>query len=1095
MSSGTNKLKRSRPSSSGGPKTHIPSDFAKRPRAKVGKRATKLANVTDTKFRAASVQVRSQDGVDRAAGSAGDATSRSGAGASLTRSKLELMSSRGKSLSLLVSTLSHHSHTVRLSSLGGIRDAISSAMASAAAVRANLNSIVPALGRCFVDDDDDVRAGGMDVLREVASRVGEEEDDDEDNTGSNACIAGGSSNAEMAARHLSPYLPLLVAYATSALNSLDVSIRLDGARAVETMVQVLGTERVGEHATKLLPGFVRVMVDAKAKGAAGASAFNVTGGASDGDAGGKSKKGKSNQSKKNVPQNAKSAAVLRSLVLQLKAAAAAASCSSDDEYDRGVATLDGEYNASSTFNLAPSLSQPDLVFVKGGSASNVVLAYRGSNAAHLNDSLQSLGALAAADGSSLTNTNTDPATSLPVHIQVELYNRLRDRLVELAQTGHISRGGRRGSDGGGLCLQPSFVEEMNAIISAVRLLWTLYSRSVIAGTAAAPSGDVSKDKDSTETQLRTITAAIQSQLIAILPITRIGAQNDNEGGYNSTNAILCSAVGELGCVLDPFEGRKGGDDISAQTSSAWTQAVFSYVLPRLERKSGDVIDVTILKVVGNLLLGPYLDAERTRRMELLTKFGSAFFSSSADNSVEASLCVSSAGRLAAMLLVALLLRHMPIDVINTDQVGGRERALVGSMAQALPLYLKEWEGRFPFESEMVLASLVGVVRLYKTGTPMTVDGVVLEVFDEIGGASDDALCDSSSDADPLVLLVRSLRVSMVELYELPKKSKKDKQITSRHQSIFESMPEPTQRLVLGLFGLLQYPKEAAVLSLAKICSRSSLNYEMKDYVMDVMHGIRRSLPMQLYLTFLVNSSGITKAFRDGKKKKKRQNEQEENDAKSIHEQVFALDIAIERLCRALVLCGGNKVLPMLMPLLLSWLGDVTTPADVNVMVQRRAVFAILACISVDDSADDGICFEPFDKKINDAAVATAVDLLCRNGDAQDDKHIRLLSPVLVLLMKRPELFETVMDKLLQRVLARDGIGMDEKAFQGVIHSLMLMLKHTGLAVVMKHSRLASVLLEKLAVAIEKKVANGPLDRIGGALRTEVQLHFGRQPTT
>mmetsp|Transcript_20243 Transcript_20243/g.43666 ORF Transcript_20243/g.43666 Transcript_20243/m.43666 type:complete len:1095 (-) Transcript_20243:396-3680(-) len=1092
MSSGTSKLKRSRPSSSGGPKTHLQSDFAKRPRAKVGKRATKLANVTDTKFRAASVQVRSQDGVHRASGDAAGA----GAGASQSRSSLELMSSRGKALSLLVSTLSHHSHTVRLSSLSGIRDAISSAMASAAAVRANLNSIVPALGRCFVDDDHDVRAGGMDVLREVASRVGEEDDDDdEDNTGSrsNACIAGVSSNAEVAARHLSPYLPLLVAYVTSALNSLDVSIRLDGARGVETIVQVLGTDRVGEHATKLLPGFVRVMVDAKAKGAgaACASAFNVTGG----DTGGKSKKSKSNQSKKNVPQNAKSAAVLRSLVLLLKAAAEAASCSSDDEYDRGITIPEGECNASSPFDLAPSLSQPDLVFVKGGSASNVVLAYRGSNTAHLNDSLLSLGALAYADGSSVTNTNTDPSTGLAVPTQVELYNRLRDRLVELEQTGHISGGGRRGSGGGGLCLQPSFVEEMNAIVSAVRLLWTLYSRSVIVATAAAPSGDVRKDKDSIESKLRAITAAIQSQLIAILPITLIGVQNDTDGGCNATNAILCSAVGELGCVLDPFEGRKGGDDDSAQTSSAWTQAVFSYVLPRLERKSGDDIDVTILKVVGNLLLGPYLDAEKTRRMELLTKFGSAFFSSSTDISVGTSLCVSSSGRLAAMLLVALLLRHMPIDVINIDPVGGRERALVGSMAQALPLYLVQWEGRFPLESEMVLAALVGVVRLYRTGTPMTVDGVVLEVFDEIGGASDDAPCNSSSDADPLVLLVRSLRVSMVELYEVPKKSKTDKQVASRQQSIFEIMPEPTQRLVLGLFGLLQYPKEAAVLSIAKICSRSSLNHEMKDYVMEVMHDIRRSLPMQLYLTFLVNGSGITKAFKDGKKKKKRQNDQEENDVESIRDQVFALDIAIERLCRALVLCGGNKVLPMLVPLLLSWLGDVTTPADVNAMVQRRAVFAILVCISVDDSADDGICLEDLDPKINDAVAVTAVDLLCQNGDAQDDKHIRFLSPVLALLMKGSELFETVMDKLLQRVLARDGVGMDEKTFKGVIRSLMLTLKHTGLAVVIKNSRSASVLLEKLAVAIENKVANGPLDRIGGVLRTEVQLHLGRQIAT
>lgn len=51
-------MKRSRPS---GPKTHLRSDFSKRPKAKVGKRARKPANETDTKFRAASVKVKAQD--------------------------------------------------------------------------------------------------------------------------------------------------------------------------------------------------------------------------------------------------------------------------------------------------------------------------------------------------------------------------------------------------------------------------------------------------------------------------------------------------------------------------------------------------------------------------------------------------------------------------------------------------------------------------------------------------------------------------------------------------------------------------------------------------------------------------------------------------------------------------------------------------------------------------------------------------------------------------------------------------------------------------------------------------------------------------
>ena len=162
--------KRSRPS---GPKTHIASDFSKRPKAKVGKRARKPANVTDTKFRAASVKVKAQDAIGRTGGGGGgDASStQDGLAASSSSTSLELQSSRGKALPLLLSTLNHHSSVVRLSSLGGLKDAIAPNRASAAAVRANLNALVPALGRsCCVDDDDDFRSTGVQVTR-VASCV------------------------------------------------------------------------------------------------------------------------------------------------------------------------------------------------------------------------------------------------------------------------------------------------------------------------------------------------------------------------------------------------------------------------------------------------------------------------------------------------------------------------------------------------------------------------------------------------------------------------------------------------------------------------------------------------------------------------------------------------------------------------------------------------------------------------------------------------------------------------------------------------------------------------------------------------------------
>jgi len=1061
--------KRSRPS---GPKTHIASDFSKRPKAKVGKRARKPANVTDTKFRAASVKVKAQDAIGRtASSSAGDASSVTGASASTT---LELESSRGKSLSLLLSTLNHHSPVVRLSSLGGLKDAIAPNRASAAAVRANLNALVPALGRsCCVDDDDEVRKAALELFAEIAARVGECDD---------ASVGGDETakRSEVASRHLSPYLPLLVAYVTSALNSLDVSIRLDGARAVEALIKVMGMAEVGrpQYVKDMLPAYVRVLVDAKSKGAEDSrptsGPVSAAAAAKD-DKKKKNKKG-SKERAKDLAQNVKSAAALRSLVLLLKAAAASSE-NADSEWDV-------EADEGNAMDLRPSLSRPDLTFVRGGSASNAILAHRTGTAATPNISLSSLAALtsesdhrhASGGDSGLITCNA----IMSIEVQVELFGRLRDRLVELSQAGlFVGRGrGASSDEHTGLCLAQSYLEEMRALISAVRLIWSMYSRSLVAAYTPTP-GKVKSAENALPKKLSSVTGAIHSQFISMLPLASGDGGGRSDGNqdssrYDAANSILCSAVGELGCVLER-KATASSDSTGDAKSSLWTNAVFSYVLPRLNNSRQEVVDVTILRVVGQLMFGPFLDDEPKRRKELIEKFGEAFFPS--DGNVDGDLCTSPAGRLASMLLVDLMLKVLPVprdDAVSSDI---NTRLLVGSMAQGLPIYLKHWEDRFPQQSATVLAALMGIARRYETGIPMNVEGGVEEVFED-GEHSTNA---SNRDEDPIALLVKSLRSSIGLLFEQPKKIKqKGEKISSspslRQQSIFESLPDEIQRIILGLFGLLQYPKDRIVPALAKICAGSSINDVTKDYVMDIMYSIRRTLPMQLFLTFLVSSSGLCSLK---KRKKKKEAISEDNGVNVQPTEIFAYDLAIERLCRAIVRCGGSTVLPKLTPLLSSWLGnpnDTQSSSQLDTEVQHRAAFAILACISFDDTA--GV-----DEKLKIAVVETSASLVCR-GD-KDDRE-QFLAPFVALMMNQPNILSSVLDRLIV-----DVPESSENDLQGLIQSFLYIIKNSPLGSTLKEQGYADQ-LENLGQAIEKKVASGPLDRMGGTLSTEIQLHIGRK---
>lgn len=1076
--------KRSRPS---GPKTHIQSDFSKRPKAKVGKRARKPANVTDTKFRAASVKVKAQDAIGRTgSGAAGGGDASSDVAASLT--SLELESSRGKSLSLLLSTLNHHSSVVRLSSLGGLKDAIAPNRASIAAVRANLNAIVPALGRsCCVDDDDEVRKAALELFAEIAARVGEDD---------GAPFGGGNEptkKSEVASRHLSPYLPLLVAYVTSALNSLDVSIRLDGARAVETLIKVMGMSEVGrpQYVKNMLPAYVRVMVDAKSKGAEDSrptsGTVSAAAAAKSSDKKKKTKKGIKEKAKDSA-QNAKSAAVLRSLVLLLKAADASSSSAGSNAGGWEV-----EADGGNVIDLRPSLSHADLTFVRGGTASNALLAHRTGTAVDANNLLSSLDDMASESnhqqvgGSDTAGTMTSNA-AMSIEVQVELFGRLRDRLVELSQAGHFVGRGRGASGDGntGLCLSQSYLEEMHALVSAVRLIWSMYSRSLVAAYTPAP-GKKKSGEDTLPKKLRSVTSTIHSQFISMLPLMSGdggGRSNGNQDSsrYDAANAILCSAVGELGCVLEhtstPKSQRASDSESTGDgASSIWTNTVFAYVLPRLDNDGEEIVDVTIVKVVGQLMFGPFLDNEPKRRKELIEKFREAFFPS--NSNVNQNACTSASGRLASMLLVDLMLKILPMptskDAVSSDV--HQTRLLVGSMAQVLPSYLLHWEDQFPQQSAIVLATLMGIARGYRTGSPLNVEGTVMEVFEDSGNSTGTA----QGDEDPIALLVKSLRSNIGILFEQPKKSKKkDKEmsLSLRQQSIFECLPDEIQRLILGLFGLLQYPKDSNVTALAKICARSHIDDVMKDYIVDVMYSIRKTLPMQLFLTFLVNSSGLSSI----KKAKKKSEVGAEGDVVNVlPAEIFHHDIAIERLCQAIVRCGGSSILPMLMPLLSSWLGnskDTQSSPQIATVVQRRAVFAILACMSYDGTAE-------LDENLKNAVREASILIFYRNIEDKDDQE-RLLAPVVAVMMNQPNILSSTLESLIASVPESP-----ENDLQGLIRSFLYLIKNSALGFTLKEQGNADQ-LEQLGQVIEKKVASGPLDRMGGALSTEIQIHIGRK---
>lgn len=207
----------------------------KRLKAKVGKRALKAVNATDVSFSTTSIyiskvqqQKQQQDG-----GVNNNSTSENNDGSSALQSVsfVSLVSPRDperRPLSTLLSLLNnHHSFNVRYSALMGVKEAIlyygERSVKEREAIYNNLTFLMPILSKCLVLANENTNKNSMSDnhnknknnknIRMEALRVIQYL----------MTSSKGDKNAM-----IRPFLPLLKAYISSALNSLSRNIRLEG---------------------------------------------------------------------------------------------------------------------------------------------------------------------------------------------------------------------------------------------------------------------------------------------------------------------------------------------------------------------------------------------------------------------------------------------------------------------------------------------------------------------------------------------------------------------------------------------------------------------------------------------------------------------------------------------------------------------------------------------------------------------------------------------------------------------------------------------------------------------------------------------------
>lgn len=385
-------------------------DF-KRLKAKVGKRAPKKLNETETKFKTATVQVQTQ--------------SISNEDIAKEAQNGSLISSRGKHITQLISQMNHHAAKARASAVQGLKDVIISS--PAAAIPFHLSLLVPSLAKGIVDEDFSVRKLAISTFFEhMAPKL-------------ELCNMSVS---------MKPFLQLVLAYIGSALHSLDQDIRYSGCKALEMLCQSYeaiflqkgSEEEIAKLRTTIL-AFVNLFDDVSG-GLASMSRRGV---------GTLEAAKESTDSAKNKQKQKKSAraiTVLKSFLVVTKITIT---------FEGGDNLLDD--NIQSTSNFQSSLSKEDLNYISKGISNSLV--WKKSLARHV-PKASTLHGLSIRQSISSSNESTR-STKLSVDSILHLFTKLRDRLVEVSQRSQSRY------------FSPSDASECHLIVTCIRYLWKGFS--------------------------------------------------------------------------------------------------------------------------------------------------------------------------------------------------------------------------------------------------------------------------------------------------------------------------------------------------------------------------------------------------------------------------------------------------------------------------------------------------------------------------------------------------------------------------------------------------------------------------------------------
>ncbi|KAL7563318.1 hypothetical protein ACA910_016676 [Epithemia clementina (nom. ined.)] len=978
----------------------------KRLKAKVGKKAPKPANSTDTNFRSASIHIKNQQS---SLPSAVGKNNNNKNAPDTQQQQLVLTSGRGRSLQELMGQMHHPAANVRLSAIKGVHDIVQQHTTTQASIAANLSTLISAIGKASVDEEDcDVRQIGLQVFQSLL-------------------VSSGS--------RIKPFLPLTLAFLKSALNSLDRDTRRDGLRYVHTLAQSMQQQKasattmngLGDAAIPILPAIVR-MWDDKAFQCGGVAANQKE--ATNNNNGNSKKKKKRKQKQQQQQQGKDSSTSSLSLPTSIHHTMPPISNGKYLLLDCLLALLSG-IDPSPSFDGAdyePSLSSdrdssratipPNLTFVPGGSSKNALFFFATTHKTYGNrttaclESVQHMPSFA----SQMTNIRDDTRSNHHHHLQGtrsrldldtahNLLLKFRDTLIELQQS---------------FCLAT-----FHLLSKVLDLFWQVFGHQLLSDQARVKSS-----LDNRIEAIRAVSEQIRALLLDSFPIQP--SSSASTALADNVNGQSCLTLVHMTHFIDQLLllTTKSADE-QKKRSSHWLKPVVDYICNRLHDKSlirpgNEESRESILRVLHNLLSGNSNQNIVQTVPRLEKKLVEAFVANVVvpDGVTISRVTARTKPGLTCVEIAAMLFRNVNHDLDRAHQVFGD---LVLHIASTLPDFLVAFEGDYIVSSATIIQVLS---RLFSQRQERRDDKATSHPTD-----------DKDHQVEVAVTTITSrIRRSLEQVVDPERICREN----GCKYSILESYPTHVQRQLVNLLATLRFPTETTLTFLSDLCARSNLNYvegspdflsdEVSSYIVHSIFYIRKTIPMQQFLSFLVDSTGATRSTSSTS------GDDDKDSAATLSEKRLArFDQGVREVSKCLVCCGLERIIPIMCPLLQLFVEDSSSSA--TSLLRQRFAFSILAVFALDHKSRGNGSILPLlpDDLQNRIPTSIFVSLLQRTETTDDFSKAGSLfmTPVVALLYAVPSL----LCQVVQVVLGKLSSVSDESGQCKILHWLIDLIQN------------------------------------------------------